>query len=468
MYADSGYATRGDKMAARDTSAPTLPVAVCDPPAAGGSRRVRFYDSDAELEDTAVEFLAEGHAVGDALVVIAVPAHLRRFRRALEDRGVDVDEATRQGAWIAADASELLANVVVDGRPDRDRFRAAVGGLLDRAEGRRVRLFGEMVDLLWQRGDAPAALRLEELWNELAERIPFTLLCVYAVGAAARPGSVAEPDPERRVRVLEAELARRKVVERMLRDGLAERRRTIVALQERLRELADFFDTAVDGVLRVDPDGRVLYASHALRSLLGAGRDDLAGGRVVELLADPADADDVARHLRRHETVRGRPVRLRRRDGSVRTAVLDANAQFAGARLVCARWYLRDVAGGRTALDDLWERDRALRVAVDRCAALVVLVDPAGRIRFANAACREALGLDPEALVGRPARDVLGDSAAGALDAALAGEEAGASIVVAAPRRAFRLRAVPVRDAAGVVVLLTAPGVEGAGCVAGG
>jgi hypothetical protein len=49
-----------------------------------------------------------------------------------------------------------------------------------------VRAFGEMVDILNRRGNLAAAIRLEELWNELlaAERI--ALLCAYAVDAFDR------------------------------------------------------------------------------------------------------------------------------------------------------------------------------------------------------------------------------------------------------------------------------------------
>jgi hypothetical protein len=44
-----------------------------------------------------------------------------------------------------------------------------------------VRAYGEMVDILWQRGDKAAALRLEEFWNEIARLQTFSLLCAYAI-----------------------------------------------------------------------------------------------------------------------------------------------------------------------------------------------------------------------------------------------------------------------------------------------
>jgi CheY-like chemotaxis protein len=43
----------------------------------------------------------------------------------------------------------------------------------------RARAFGEMVALLWAEGNRDAAIRLEELWNELAHEHTFALFCAY-------------------------------------------------------------------------------------------------------------------------------------------------------------------------------------------------------------------------------------------------------------------------------------------------
>ncbi|MDP9275804.1 MAG: MEDS domain-containing protein [Chloroflexota bacterium] len=42
-----------------------------------------------------------------------------------------------------------------------------------------MRVFGEMVALLWAEGDRNGALVLEELWNDLTRRLSFPLLCAY-------------------------------------------------------------------------------------------------------------------------------------------------------------------------------------------------------------------------------------------------------------------------------------------------
>jgi len=65
-----------------------------------------------------------------------------------------------------------------------------VGGLISAAAGptgRPVRVYGEMVNLLWQDGETRAAAVLEGMWNELAQKASFTLLCAYHVDAE-KPG----------------------------------------------------------------------------------------------------------------------------------------------------------------------------------------------------------------------------------------------------------------------------------------
>jgi hypothetical protein len=74
----------------------------------------------------------------------------------------------------------------MDGRAvSPDRFADVVGAAIDEAAaahpGKTVRAFGEMVDVLWHRGQEQAALVLEELWNDLGGTKPFSLLCGYCL-----------------------------------------------------------------------------------------------------------------------------------------------------------------------------------------------------------------------------------------------------------------------------------------------
>jgi hypothetical protein len=81
----------------------------------------------------------------------------------------------------------VLSSFMVDGMPDARRFRQAMIPIIERAcRGRAdcvIRAYGEMVDVLWKAGQTVAAVRLETLWNDLAQTHAFALLCGYAMGS---------------------------------------------------------------------------------------------------------------------------------------------------------------------------------------------------------------------------------------------------------------------------------------------
>jgi hypothetical protein len=70
---------------------------------------------------------------------------------------------------------------MVNGWPDDDLFTEVVTNLIVRSRGkeRRVRAFGEMVAILWARGDTAATVRLEYLWKNLCQKEGFSLFCAY-------------------------------------------------------------------------------------------------------------------------------------------------------------------------------------------------------------------------------------------------------------------------------------------------
>ena len=105
----------------------------------------------------------------------------------LEARLIDVVKARRTGDLIVMGADETLELFMKNDAPNAAAFDAALGGIVNRIlKGRSkqtmVRAYGEMVDILWKQGLADAAIRLEMLWNKLAMRYGFALLCGYSMG----------------------------------------------------------------------------------------------------------------------------------------------------------------------------------------------------------------------------------------------------------------------------------------------
>ncbi|WP_051471272.1 diguanylate cyclase domain-containing protein [Patulibacter minatonensis] len=159
----------------------------------GHDHRVEFYETDAFLTRTVVEFATPALSTGDAVVLVATAEHRAGFTEALSVAGVDVAAAIAEDRLIVLDADATLRAFMVGRAPDRRRFRRTMGAVLDRAAagGRRVRVYGEMVALLWERHQVEATIALEDLWNDLGAARDFLLLCAYplrAFGEAQQAG----------------------------------------------------------------------------------------------------------------------------------------------------------------------------------------------------------------------------------------------------------------------------------------
>ena len=131
-------------------------------------------------------FFSDGIAVGQPALVIATPSHSARIIAGLKSGGLDVNELRRTGELNVFDAQKMLSSFMVGGTPDPLLFKSNMGDVIERLCVDRnpcpIRAYGEMVDVLWQAGNADGAIRLEILWNQLASTYEFSLLCGYAVG----------------------------------------------------------------------------------------------------------------------------------------------------------------------------------------------------------------------------------------------------------------------------------------------
>jgi DcmR-like sensory protein len=150
---------------------------------------VQLYTSEDALVSTVARFIQHGLAEGEGIVAITTAPHWAKITRRLAATGIDVAAAQANKQVVVCDAHDTLARFMVDGMPDRVAMRTAVMSALDstRCAGHmKVRAFGEMVDILNRRGHLAAAIRLEELWNELLDEERIALLCAYAVDAFDR------------------------------------------------------------------------------------------------------------------------------------------------------------------------------------------------------------------------------------------------------------------------------------------
>lgn len=144
---------------------------------------VQFYETDTFLINSLSGFIGTGLSTGDACIVVATKEHRESLEEQLQACGLDVAAASACGQYISLDAAETLSKFMIDGQPEPGRFFEVIGNIITRAAAgqRRVRIFGEMVALLWAEGNYDAALRLEGLWNDMQKSHAFSLFCAYSM-----------------------------------------------------------------------------------------------------------------------------------------------------------------------------------------------------------------------------------------------------------------------------------------------
>ncbi|MCY7365045.1 MAG: MEDS domain-containing protein [Frankiaceae bacterium] len=155
---------------------------------------VHVYDKSGTLVRGVAAYLAVALLHGEAALVVASAAHRDALDVALDQRGPAVDELRARGQYVALDAEALLKHLVPDGRLDPHAFGALIGTEVEDLAGRGggLSVYGELVALLWRRGQAAAAVQVEDLWNDLAGSHRFRLYCGYDSAAFDREGTPAQ------------------------------------------------------------------------------------------------------------------------------------------------------------------------------------------------------------------------------------------------------------------------------------
>jgi hypothetical protein len=148
-----------------------------------------FYSDDTVFLENFMQFIEAALKAGSAAVVIATESHRNSLLARLQAHGSDIAAAIEQGRYIPLDAAETLSTFMVNGLPDRTRFLKAAGDLIvvaamaAKGEHARVAACGECAPLLWAQGNAEAAIRVEDLWNEIAKTYNVDILCGYPLGS---------------------------------------------------------------------------------------------------------------------------------------------------------------------------------------------------------------------------------------------------------------------------------------------
>ena len=152
------------------------------PANAPSTHTAQLFDDAKSRSDALVGFVRQGLEDGDSVVVVAIREHWQQAATPLLRRGLQLDADIASYRLRVYDANEMLGRFTIENRVDRMLFDQVVGERVRRlrSRARRLRIYGEMVDLLAGSGDFANALRLEEMWNDLLREELADLFCGYS------------------------------------------------------------------------------------------------------------------------------------------------------------------------------------------------------------------------------------------------------------------------------------------------
>ena len=159
-----------------------------EPVVSSSEHHVQLFDSSKSLAETVSAFLIGGLQRNENAIVVATPEHRELLSECLGRAGWNVRKLVAANRLLVCDAAQTLDKFMRQDTPSPIAFDEVVGTIVNQmSAGKRVWIYGEMVDVLAARGNYRGAQLLEELWNLLGHRECFTLFCGYASGHFGDP-----------------------------------------------------------------------------------------------------------------------------------------------------------------------------------------------------------------------------------------------------------------------------------------
>jgi PAS domain S-box-containing protein len=279
------------------------------------------------------------------------------------------------------------------------------------------------------------------------------------IARSAEALRIANEDLEQRVLDRTAQL---QTVNHTLQAEIAARHHTEQRLRDSYERTLAIFETALDGIITIDQEGRITEFNPAAEQIFGFRRAAVLGQLLADVIIPPAaralHRQGLARYLATAESrMLGKRIELEglRADGSCVTVELSIN-RMPGAGPIFFTGFVRDITERTRSETALRESQQLLQAIVDNSQALVYVKDLDGRYLLINRRFEEIFRLGRESVLGRTDHHLFPKEAADAFrdldvrvaraDHALTGEE---TVPQADGLHTYISIKAPLRDAAG-------------------
>jgi PAS domain S-box-containing protein len=351
---------------------------------------VQFYSDDTFIIDALSRFIGGALASGDAAVVIATEAHRQALAQRLSERGLDVTVSSKQRRYIELDAAETLSKFMVDGWPDERLFADVIGAVIEEArlavggKDRHVAAFGEMVALLCEQGSAEAAIRIEQLWNDLSQKHRFYLRCAYSMSTF---GNSEDADTLLRICNEHTHVIPGEHYARLTQNE--ERDRHVTGLQQKAaaleteiesrkraeraeKVLSAIVESSDDAIASKDLNGVVMSWNAAAERMFGYKAEEIVG-RSILLIIPPElhkDEDFILSKIRRGERIdHFETVRVAKSGRRIHVSLTVSPVKNGGGKIIGVAKIARDITE-RIRSEDALRRAEKLAVTGRLAAAI--------------------------------------------------------------------------------------------------
>jgi PAS domain S-box-containing protein len=167
-----------------------------------------------------------------------------------------------------------------------------------------------------------------------------------------------------------------------------------------LQRYADFFESAADGIVVIDPEGRLLFSNPRASEITGYTEEDLRTKKVAEMF----EADDISRgRALRDGFIRGQypqgvDLSIRKKQGDKITLSINFSSVLREEGAVLCTF--RDVTTERTVAAELVQTKTFLQRVIDSSVDAIISADMKGRVLLFNHAAERVYRIAASKMIG--------------------------------------------------------------------